>query len=162
MKNKRLNGFAWFVFTVVTIQLNAQEAMVSAGGNATGSGGTSSYSVGQVSYATVSGSNGSVAQGVQQSFDISVVNAVEQTNGINLSCSTYPNPVEDKLKLKIEGDIQENSIANLYNSDGQIISTFKIVKNETIIPMETMVQGTYFLSISKNFQKINTFKIIKK
>ena len=48
-----------------TIQLHAQETVPATGGDATGSGGTSSYTVGQVVCTTNTGSNGSVAQGVQ-------------------------------------------------------------------------------------------------
>jgi hypothetical protein len=40
-----------------------------AGGEATGSGGSVSYSVGQVVYTTNTGINGSVAQGVQQPYE---------------------------------------------------------------------------------------------
>jgi hypothetical protein len=46
--------------------LSAQESVNGSGGDATGTGGTSSYSIGQVVYTTATGTNGSVAQGVQQ------------------------------------------------------------------------------------------------
>ena len=52
--------------------LHAQENTTAAGGEATGSGGTASYSVGQVVYTTVTGTNGSVAQGVQHPYEISI------------------------------------------------------------------------------------------
>ncbi|WP_159476557.1 T9SS type A sorting domain-containing protein [Dyadobacter sp. 3J3] len=47
----------------------AQQANVSSGGNATGSGGSVSYSLGQIFYTSVAVSNGKVSQGVQQPFD---------------------------------------------------------------------------------------------
>lgn len=50
----------------------AQQASTASGGNASGSGGSASYSVGQTAY-TVSNGNGSVSQGVQQPFEISIV-----------------------------------------------------------------------------------------
>lgn len=50
--------------------VHAQNGTVASGGNATGSGGSVSYSVGQVFYTTNSGSNGKVSQGVQQVFDL--------------------------------------------------------------------------------------------
>jgi hypothetical protein len=53
--------------------LHAQESPTSTGGDATGAGGSSSYSVGQVVYTTATGINGSVAQGVQQAYEISVI-----------------------------------------------------------------------------------------
>ena len=51
--------------------LQAQESPTATVGEATGTGGTASYSVGQVVYTTTTGTNGSVAQGVQQPFEIS-------------------------------------------------------------------------------------------
>ncbi|MCB0409870.1 MAG: hypothetical protein KDD29_06595, partial [Flavobacteriales bacterium] len=50
----------------------AQENTVSSGGDALGVGGSASYSVGQVVYTTHTGVNGSIAQGVQQPYEISV------------------------------------------------------------------------------------------
>lgn len=47
----------------------AQRGNVSSGGNATGSGGSVSYSVGQVFFSSNSGASGSINQGVQQSFN---------------------------------------------------------------------------------------------
>ncbi len=52
--------------TVFILHVNAQESIVASGGDASGSGGSSSYSVGQVFYSNYTGSNGSEAQGVQQ------------------------------------------------------------------------------------------------
>ena len=48
--------------------IQAQQAIPSSGGNATGSGGTSSYSVGQLAYHTDSGSGGSSSQGVSKAL----------------------------------------------------------------------------------------------
>jgi hypothetical protein len=44
--------------------IRAQNAIPASGGNATGSGGSVSYTFGQVVYTTKSGTGGSVAQGV--------------------------------------------------------------------------------------------------
>lgn len=51
-------------------QLQAQQANVTSGGDAKGSGGSSNYSVGQVVYTTNTGSTGTVAQGIQQSREL--------------------------------------------------------------------------------------------
>lgn len=49
----------------------AQQANASSGAVASGSGGSVSYSVGQLVIKTETGSAGSVAQGVQQPYEIS-------------------------------------------------------------------------------------------
>jgi len=51
---------------LATLQIHAQESVNASGGDASGSGGSSSYSVGQVFYSNYTGANGSEAQGAQQ------------------------------------------------------------------------------------------------
>mgnify|MGYP000474435928 CR=1 FL=1 len=69
--------------------LHAQENAVTTGGEATGAGGTASYSVGQVVYTTNTGTNGSVAQGVQQPFEISTTVGINETT-INFISNYFP------------------------------------------------------------------------
>jgi hypothetical protein len=69
------------------------------GGDATGTSGTVAYSVGQVVYTSNTGSTGSVAQGVQQSYEIFMV-GIKETE-LNISLSVFPNPTSDNLTLQI-------------------------------------------------------------
>ena len=64
--------------------LQAQNTIPASGGNATGTGGSVSYTVGQIVYTKSAGSNGSSAQGVQQPYEISVPTALEEAKGISL------------------------------------------------------------------------------
>lgn len=80
---------------------DAQQAVTGAGGEASGAGGTSSYSVGQVVYTTNTGTNGTVAQGVQQPYEISVVASVQEVQNISLEAVVYPNPAQNELRLII-------------------------------------------------------------
>ena len=56
-----------------------QSTITATGGTGTGSGGSATYTVGQITYKTFSGTTGSVAHGVQQPYEISVVTAIEKT-----------------------------------------------------------------------------------
>ena len=80
----------------------AQETVPATGGNASGSGGSASYSIGQMVYTTNTGTNGSVAQGVQQPYEISVITGIEEAKGISLNCSAYPNPTIEFITLKVD------------------------------------------------------------
>lgn len=73
MKYKKMKLSAIIILAMALTELKAQEAIPASGGNATGSGGSVSYSVGQVEYSSNTGSGGSVAAGVQQPYEISVV-----------------------------------------------------------------------------------------
>ena len=146
-----------FCFGVGT--LSAQKETVASGGDATGIGGTSSYSVGQVVYTTDTGTNGSVAKGVQQPYDISITTGVTETT-ISLTLSVYPNPTTNYLTLKIE-EAYKSASYQLIDLQGKVIKSNKVDGDETTIKMEGLPTSIYFLSISDNNQLIKTFKIIK-
>ena len=66
MRLKRLKICAVLLLGLGLTGLQAQESVNATGGDASGSGGSVSYSVGQITYQTHTGINGSVAEGVQQ------------------------------------------------------------------------------------------------
>ena len=141
--------------------LRAQETIPASGGNASGTGGSASYSVGQMVYTTNTGTNGSVAQGVQQPYEISVVTAIEEAKDVVLNCYTYPNPSSDYVKLKVENYKTENMTYRLYDLNGKILENKKVEDSETTISMKSLVSATYFIKVIDNNKEVKTFKIIK-
>lgn len=143
-------------------ELQAQEAVIASGGNATGTGGSVSYSVGQVVYTTTTGTNGSSGQGVQQPFEISTVTGIEEAKGINLICSAYPNPATDFIKLIIEDYEVQHIRYQIYNIKGSLLLSNKVEANETNISIQSLLPAIYFLKVTDRDKLIKTFKIIKK
>ena len=146
--------------------LNAQVAVPAAGGVASGSGGSVTYTVGQIVYTTNAGTAGTLEKGVQHSYEISVVPGLQDDDGMRLICFVYPNPTSDIVKLQIENRI-ENLTYYLYDMNGKLILKNKIESKETIISMGNLIPATYFLKVVQTIpdsliQKIKTFKIIKK
>jgi hypothetical protein len=141
--------------------LQAQEAIPASGGNASGSGGLVSYSIGQLVYTTNTGSNGSVAQGIQQPYEISVVTGIKEASSINLICSVYPNPTTDFLTLKVENFNKENLLYQLYNLNGKLLENKKVTSNKNAIALSGFGPGTYFLKVTCNNKEVKTFKIVK-
>ena len=146
-------------FSISNIQ--AQEAIIATGGNASGTGGTASYSVGQVVYLTNSGANGSEIQGVQQPFEISTVAEIENAKTINIICSAYPNPTNDLLIINIDNYNKDNLSYQLYDITGKSLESKKVESNVTSISMKSFLPGIYFLKITDNNNEIKIFKIIK-
>ncbi|MGB0882451.1 MAG: T9SS type A sorting domain-containing protein [Vicingaceae bacterium] len=140
--------------------LHAQESPTATGGEATGTGGTTSYSVGQVVYTTNTGSNGSVSQGVQQPYEISVITGINKTT-IHLEMSVYPNPTTNYLSLKVGSEKLESLTYQLIDLQGKVIENTKVTANNTTIKMEALPKAIYFLNVSDNNQLVKTFKIIK-
>ncbi len=153
------------ISTLITAMLfvgfsQTQESVNASGGKAMGSGGTVSYSVGQIVYTTASSSSGNVAQGIQQAYEISVVGIKETELAISLT--VFPNPTTDKLSLQIAEFEHEELSFQLMDSEGKQLLQGNLVSSQTEIPMETFKPGVYFVNIlnSKN-SKIQVFKIVK-
>ena len=149
------------LFAYCFVRLQAQQVITSAGENATGIGGSASYSVGQIVYKTNSGSLGSISQGVQQPYEISIVSVFEEENGISLLLSSYPNPTTTSLTLKVGNYNFENLNYQLFDGNGRTLVESKIYKAETVISMETLPAGSYFLKVSNGSIEMKTLKIIK-
>jgi hypothetical protein len=140
----------------------SQENILATGGTATGSGGTSSYSVGALFVGTQTGTNGSVSQGIQQPFEIATLGSDAFTQ-INLEMAVYPNPTVDQLHLVVSNTEWSNLTYQLLDMGGKIISeNQKITAPETPVPMQSFSQGIYFLIVKDNSKTVKTFKIIKK
>ncbi len=71
------------LYGLCNYSLLGQETITSAGGNTTGSAGSVSYTVGQIIFSTFSGANGSVIQGVQQPYEISIATAIVKSDEQN-------------------------------------------------------------------------------
>jgi hypothetical protein len=150
-----------FLGLVQIIGLQAQETIPAAGGNASGSGGSVSYTIGQVFYVWNTGINGSVTEGVQQPYEISVVVGMEKADGINLICRAYPNPTTDHLILEVEFPGNASYFFQLYDMMAKLLASKKLTEIRTTIPMEKLPPGAYFLKVTDKQKVVKTFKIIK-
>ena len=147
-------GLLWANFA------QAQESSNSSGGDATGSGGTVAYSVGQVVYTTNTDSNGSAAQGVQHAYEIFTV-GVKETE-LNISLTTFPNPTADNLTLQISDYNNEKLFFQLFDTQGKQLSNGQITAQQTQIHMNSLPTATYFISVvNQENKKVQSFKIIK-
>ena len=146
---------------LILFSVSAQKSIHSSGGNANGSNGSVSYSVGQVVFHTQTGINGSVAQGVQQPYEISVVTETENGGNISLSVKVYPNPVDNLLLLKVENDQWVALSFQIYDMQGKVLKTEKIRTTEIQIDMSTYIPASYILKVFSEIKPIKEFKIIK-
>ena len=148
-------------FTISLSSSLAQEVISASGGNAEGTGGSVSYSVGQLLFMTHTGETGSVAEGVQQPYEISVVTSVAEAEGIGLVVSAFPNPVTDHLVLRIDRYDPGNIIYQLFDANGRIVQIGKAVGPDTIIDMTGLPSAIYFLKVFDGSEEIKTFRILK-
>jgi hypothetical protein len=161
MRHKEIKSCVVLLLGLSLTGLHAQEAIPASGGNNSGSGGSVTYTVGQVLYITNIAADGSVAHGVQQPYEISVVSGLEEKRGIDLIFSAYPNPAVDFLILKVENYNNNKLSYELYDLSGKILENGKITGNKTSISFGNLNSEIYFLKLIENNKEIKVFKIIK-
>ena len=161
MKKNKSGLFAMLVTGIFfSSSVGAQESANASGGDATGSGGTAAYSIGQLVYTANLGNGGNVAQGVQYAFEIFTVGVKE--TALNISPEVFPNPTADKLILQICNYNIDKLDYTLYDMHGKLISKEQINNIQTQIEMNYLPASSYILNITdqKN-KKVKSFKIIK-
>jgi hypothetical protein len=136
----------------------AQESANTSSGDATGSGGTVAYSIGQLVYKTNSGSNGSVAQGVQHAYEIYTV-GIKETE-LNISLTAFRNPTTENLTLHISDYNNKNLSYQLFDMQGKKISNGQVTAQHTQINMNGLPPATYFINVVNQENKtVQSFKI---
>lgn len=139
----------------------AQQGVVSAGGQAASDDGTVSISVGQVFYHTISGAEGSLTEGLQQPYEVSVVTSIGEVEDIELLFSAYPNPVSDMLTLDVKDGEKDDLHYQLLDFTGKLLREADIRDVQTGISMRELDPAVYFLRITKGNKTIQTFRIVK-
>ena len=138
----------------------AQESVNASGGDATGSGGTVAYSVGQVVYTTNTSASGIVSQGVQQAYEIIAV-GINETK-LNISLSVFPNPTADNLTLQVSNFELSTLNFQLYDMQGKLLRNGQLTAKQTQINTASLPPATYFLNVvNQENKQVQSFKIIK-
>lgn len=157
MKTKVLFFLFSFLFF---LEGNAQQSVNAGGGDATGSNGKVSFTIGQIDYVTATGSGGSVSQGVQQPFEIFTL-GTDNIPEIKLEFSIYPNPTTDVLFIKNE-NIDLKFKYQLFDISGKLLFTSPELVQKDQIDMTLYQTGNYILLIQAENNLTKSFKIIKK
>ena len=142
----------------------AQSAVVPVGGDAQGSGGSVSYTAGQIAVQTAANSNGSVsvAEGVQQPYEIQAV-GVDDYPQIALNAVVYPNPTENLVQLRLNGfEIPADGLrAILYDGNGKRLQTIPVTDDLTPFQLGHYATGTYYLELRDGNRVLKTFKVVR-
>lgn len=161
MRHKKLKLSALFFLVFGLMGLQAQESINVAGGDASGSGGSASYSVGQVVSDSAKGANGSVLPGVQQPYEISVVLAIKEAKDVSISFAVFPNPTSDQIILDLKDSKLSNLGLKIYDGQGKLLQSEKITSTQTKITMSELKPSIYFVKVVQENKEVKTFKIIK-
>lgn len=153
----------YFLFLFIFISSYSQKNTVVSGGIATGSTGSSIYSIGQIDYKTQISTSGFVSQGVQQPYEVIVLDVTLEDEPL-VNVFVYPNPTKDIATIDFKDYLNWDNLKYiLVDINGKIIQKNKeITDNNTNIDISVLPLGIYFLNITTNEKLLKTFKIIKK
>jgi hypothetical protein len=142
--------------------VHAQASVLPAGGDASGSGGSVAFSIGQVVYTTHSSGNGQMAQGVQHAYEIFSLGENE-LDGSPFSLSAFPNPAQGTLTLHwSEPSKDQKWMCELLDTQGKLIDHAVLEGTTHQFHLESYPTGTYFIYvINQENHLVHTFKIIK-
>jgi hypothetical protein len=149
------------LFFLAPFFIISQEIISPSAGDSSGSGGSLSYTIGQVFFNTIESDYGSLVQGIQQPFEFQTLSTPALLT-VQLTAVTYPNPTTEFVLLKISDTALENLQYTLFDLNGKTIDSKKINSFSTKITMKNFATGMYLLKLTKNNQPLKTFKIIKK
>lgn len=140
--------------------LHAQQAVAAAGSEASGTGGTCSYTIGQIAYTSNSGPGGEVNQGVQQPFEILTTVGLED-HTITLSLAAFPNPTNGSMTISVSDYANQKLSYQLFDTRGKLIEEKEIIQPETGVSMHQLAPAAYLLKVTENGQLVKEFQIIK-
>ncbi|SDQ40588.1 Por secretion system C-terminal sorting domain-containing protein [Chryseobacterium soldanellicola] len=161
MKNKSIRSIFLGLFLITSALLKAQMAVLASGGNATGSNGSSSYSVGQVAY-LYKGTGNQVMEGVQVAYEITTLATGEVSSSKETGILLYPNPFKDYVYLDFTTNDYKGSDYQLFDAQGKLIKKDKITQTKSEFNFSSLPSAMYIIRINQNGKNITTFKIIKK
>ncbi|MFC0772141.1 DUF4979 domain-containing protein [Terrimonas alba] len=85
--------------------------------------------------------------------------AVASVEPINEGTIVYPNPVADRLTIKVDR-LQEGALVNVYNVNGAVVASARLTNATQSLPVQTLAAGIYYVQVI-NGSVITTEKIVK-
>jgi hypothetical protein len=161
MRQKKLILCIAFLIGLGLHGLKAQETIIPTGGDATGSGGSMSHSIGQIFVdSQSSGTDDSVNQGVQQPIELFTL-GLEEDLLLIASTKVFPNHTSNKIQVRLELEDLSNLSYQIYDINGKLLQSKEILEFTTEVQLSQFPNSVYFLKIIRNNNLLKTFKILK-
>jgi len=136
----------------------AQDGFSTMGGDASGSTGSEAFSVGLVVYTELSGSGGSMTQGIQHPYEVFPVAVAEQDDAFQ--ASVYPNPVEGILTIET-GTSADNASYQLFDASGKQLMHQSLTAPLGRLDLSQLPAGVYLLRLNQGNNHARSFTIVK-
>jgi hypothetical protein len=145
------------IFCLISVQYAfCQQSIVSNGGEANGSGGTASYSVGQVFDMSISNNNYSIQEGVQQTYKVNTDGLLEMSTDL---FSIYPIPTSEFITIELKSKHFEFEYY-VISTAGSLVDKGIISSQNSTINLADLKTGEYHI-VCKSDKEFFKSKIIK-
>ena len=142
-----------FLFSIVSM---GQQSVVASGGDATGSSGSISYSVGQIAY--THSPTGNLNEGVQQPFEIFITSVDDSFYEFQLNL--YPNPTSQELIVEMK-NYSDGISASIYDIEGRLIQEIDLLSAVTSIPVSNWAAASYFIRLTDKAGRSAGYQVVK-
>lgn len=85
----------------------------------------------------------------EKSFTLTVGSSTEVDDLGEVKIAAYPNPTSGKLYLELVGEVQDALTLTLFNSLGAVVKQQVVNQKKTILHMEDLPSGVYFLQVEE-------------
>ena len=163
MKANVLKHFFTLTLTcLVSLNLTGQTSVNTCGGDGTGNGGSVAFSIGQVFFQVVEDPQISFSEGVQQAFEISIVDGIEEEDPLSFVISAFPNPTMDVLHIELKDEFTGSVMFQVHDAIGNLIQEGEVSTSKFTIQTTDWSGGAYYLHVyNTDSLQSSTLKFIK-
>lgn len=155
IKNSILSFAAILYFTFDSF---GQNAVSTTGGHIKSSGGSTSFTVGQVAYVLKKGNGSYLNEGVQQVYTKKTT-PVEELVYLK-EVQLYPNPTHETMTLILSSKVDVQVRYTIMDYLGKEIRNGNILSEKSEISLRDLPSGNYFISL-KSKKENRIFKMVK-
>ena len=147
---------------LISLNLKGQTSMNTSGGDGTGNGGSVAFSIGQVFFQVVEDQQISFSEGVQQAFEISIVDGVEEEKPFSFDIAAFPNPSMDVLHIELKEEFSGTVMFQVHDAIGHLIQEGEASSSKFTIQTTNWSGGAYYLHVyNTDSLQSTTLKIVK-
>ena len=135
-----------------------QNAVSTTGGHIKSSGGSTSFTVGQVAYVLKKGNGSYLNEGVQQVYTKKTT-PIEELVYLK-EVQLYPNPTQETMTLILSSKVDVQVRYTIMDYLGKEIRNGNIMSEKSEISLRDLPSGSYFISL-KSKKEVRIFKMVK-
>jgi hypothetical protein len=154
-----MRGLFFVVACWLVLLVHGQSAVLSAGGDALGIGGSVSFSLGQLADDHPAATTGNVQEGVQQPYVDGSTLISERPGTTDVSVS--PTVTADQVTVQLPNMMGHRWSVTVFDVHGRLVVQRSVKDARTDLSLAHLASGVYHLLIQHDMRAVRTFTIIR-